>query len=114
MEWSDAPWSGAIGINSTTNENNFRELFSVFTSKLRRHNARDSIHRASWLIARAIEKRNRVAFFFWRYSLNNSRSSLYKFSSFPLYFYSLFRSFSTSHFFFSIDQQTSKRNDEIY
>lgn len=39
------PSSGAIGINSTTNENNFRELFSVFTSKLHRHNARDSIHR---------------------------------------------------------------------
>lgn len=36
----------------------------MFTSKLRRHNARDSIHRASWLIARAIERRNRVAFFF--------------------------------------------------
>lgn len=52
------------------------------------------------------EKESR-GLFFWRYSLNNSRSSLYKFSSFPLYFYSLFRSFSTSHFFFSIDQQTS-------
>lgn len=116
MEWM--PSSGAIEINSTTNEDNFREQRSVFTSKLY---SRDSIHRAPWLIARAIaftdrdkESRGLDCVFYFSFALQlkqtiatNSQSSLYKFSSF---LFSMFHSFIS---LFRFSRSIDKRANEI-